>query len=152
MNERFVDIEFSVLKRLAAFISDLLYAKDDLNKRLLMIENGQERLNKLIDDTAVLVKELIATGTENQKRQLYNTIKDYKVEMIPKLANGSSNIVMTKIQAKQLIELAQEKCKNCVENSKSAQSCALYQFLEVTAVPDSYDSLLCPFSQATWAD
>lgn len=152
MDKRFVNKEFSLLKRLTAFISDLLYAKEDLWERLELVPDGQKRMDSLLNSVSDLIKDLIATGPENQKRQLGNTIKDYKIELMPKLSKGSTNILMTKTQAKQLIELAQEKCKTCVEDPRSAQKCALYQLLEVTVLPDSYDSLLCPYSKATWAD
>ena len=152
MDKRFVNKEFTLLKRLTAFMSDLLYAKDDLAPRLQLVENGQQRMDKILDDVSSLIKDVLATGPESQKKQLSNTIKDYKVELMPKLAPGSSNVLMTKEQAKRLIDIAQEKCKSCVENSEEAKRCALYQILEITALTDSYDSLLCPYSRATWAD
>lgn len=152
MDKRFVNKEFSLLKRLTAFISDLLYAKDDLQSRLELIPDGPQRMNVLLDDASVLVKDILATGPENQKKHLYNTIKDYKVELMPKVSYGSSNIVMSKDQTKRLIDIAQEKCRTCVEDPDSAKKCALYQVLEITALPDTYETLLCPYSQAKWAD
>lgn len=152
MDKRFVNKEFTLLKRATAFISDLLYMKDDLAPRLQLVEDGPQRMNKVLDDISGLVKDVLATGPESQKKQLSNTIKDYKIELVPKLAPGSSNVLMTKEQAKKLIDIAQEKCKSCVEGSEDAKRCALYQVLEITALTDSYDSLLCPYSRATWAD
>ena len=152
MNKRFVNKEFSLLKRLTAFISDLLYAKEDLTGRLQFVSDGQQRLDNILDDVSSLAKELIDTGPDNQKNQLRNTIKDMKVELVPKFSPGPSNIVMTKEQAKMLIEIAQEKCKTCVEDPNSAQKCPIYQILETTALLDSYNSLICPYSKAEWAD
>lgn len=152
MDKRFVNKEFSLLKRLTAFISDLLYAKDDLQKRLELIPDGNKRMDKVLDDVSELIKDLLSTGPDNQKKTLLNTVSDYKLEFVPRLSPGSSNIVITKAQAKKLIDIAQEKCTNCVEDYKKAQSCALYQLLEVTALPDSYDTMLCPYSQAEWKD
>lgn len=152
MDNRFVNKEFSLLKRLAGFISDLLYAKEDLQDRLKLIDNGPERLDKLLDDISELVRELLSTGPESQRRQLHNTIKDYRLEFVPALSPGTKNILMSKTQAKQLIDLAREKCRICVEDPESARKCALYQLLEVTALPDSYETLLCPYSESTWAD
>lgn len=140
------------MKRLTAFISDLLYAKEDLTERLQLVSDGQQRLDNILDDVSSLVKELIDTGPNNQKNQLRNTIKDMKVELVPKFSPGPSNIVMTKEQAKRLIEIAQEKCKTCVEDPDSAQKCPIYQILETTALLDSYNSLICPYSKAEWAD
>ena len=152
MDKRFVNKEFSLLKRLTAFISDLLYTKDDMQSRLALIPDGKQRMDALLDDASALVKDILATGPESQKKQLYNTMKDYKIELMPKLSYGSSNIVLSKEQVKQLIDVAQEKCKHCIEDPESAQKCALYKFLVITALPDSYNTLLCPYSQAKWAD
>ena len=152
MDKRFVNKEFSVLKRLTAFISELLYMKDDLQSRLELVPDGQKRMDRLLDDASQLAKDVIATGPETQKRQLYNTIKDFKVELTPKLTPGSANVLISKEQAMRLIDIAQEKCKTCVEDPASAKQCSLYKFLEITVLPDSYDSLLCPYSQAKWAD
>lgn len=152
MDKRFVNTEFTLLKRLAAFISDLLYAKEDLENRLALIPDGQNRMDNILDSVSDLLKDILSTGPENQKKQLYNVMKDYKVELMPRLSSGSKNIIMTKSQAKQLIDVAQEKCKSCVEDCNSAKKCALYQLLEITAIPDSYDTLLCPYSRAVWRD
>ena len=152
MNERFVNKEFSLLKRLTAFISDLMYTKEDLAERLDIIPDGRQRLDEAINDVSEIVKELISTGPEAQKKQLYSTIKDYKVELVPKFTPSPANIIMTKKQAKKLIDIAQEKCKACVEDPDSALKCPIYQVLETTAPLDSYDSLICPYSIAEWAD
>ena len=152
MDKRFVNKEFSQLKILMSFMSELLYTRDHFQDRLEYVQDGQKRMNKLITNVSGLIRDILATGPESQRKQLGNVTKDYKVELLPKLSQGSANIIMTKEQAKQLIDLAQEKCKTCVEDPQSAQKCALYQFLEVTAVPDSYNSLLCPYAKATWAD
>jgi hypothetical protein len=152
MDKRFVNKEFSALKRLTAFISDLLYAKEDLNERLDEIADGQKRIDEALDLTTQIVKDILATGPESQKKQLYNTIKDYKIELIPLLSSGSSNIIMSKTHVKNLIDIAKEKCSTCVENPQNAKRCALYKILEVTALPDSYETLLCPYSTATWAE
>ena len=152
MDKRFVNKEFSLLKRLTAFISDLLYMKDDLQSRLELIPNGQKRMDDVLNGISDLIKDVVATGPESQKRQLYNTIKDYKIELTPKLTPGSPNVLMSKEQVKCLIDIAQEKCESCVEDPKAAKNCRLYKFLEITALPSSYDSLLCPYSRATWGD
>lgn len=152
MEQRFVNKEFTMLKRLTAFISELLYMKEDLDERMQIIPDGQKRLDNVLSEVSDLVKELIETGPDSQKKQLYNFIKDSRVELIPKLSPGSTNILMSKAQAKQLVDIAQEKCKSCVEDPRSAKNCVLYKVLEVTALPDTYNTLLCPYSRAKWED
>ena len=150
--QRFVRAEMDLMKRFAAFISELLYIKDDLQKRLDLIDDGENRIEKLLDDSAKLVKDLLETAPENQKKQFRNSINDYKIELVPKLTPGSSNVLLTKEQAKALVDLAQERCKSCVDGPDEALKCPVYRILEVTALPDSYESILCPYSLAEWAD
>ena len=150
--QRFVRAEMDIMKRFAAFISELLYVKDDMQNRLEMVDNGKDRLEKLLDDSASLVKDLLETAPDNQKRQFRNSISDYKIELVPKLKPDSSNILFTKEQAKTLVDFAQERCKMCVDSAEEAKNCPVYKVLEITALPDRYDSMLCPYSLATWAD
>lgn len=150
--QRFVRAEMDIMKRFAAFISELLYVKDDMQNRLEMVDNGKDRLEKLLDDSASLVKDLLETAPDNQKRQFRNSISDYKIELVPKLKPDSSNILFTKEQAKMLVDFAQERCKMCVDSAEEAKNCPVYKVLEITALPDRYDSMLCPYSLATWAD
>ena len=140
-----------MMKRLAAFLSELLFLKDDM-KRLNDIEDGNNRLEKIIDETARLTKDLLNTAPDNQRKQFSRSISDYKIELVPRLTPNSQNILMTKTQAKALVDLAQEKCKSCVESSESAKKCPIYKMMEITALPDRYDTMLCPFSLAEWAD
>ena len=152
METRFVRAEMDIMRRFAAFISELLYVKDDLQRRLEMVENGKQRLDTIIDDSAKLVKDLLDTASYNQKKQFANSINDYKIDLTPKLKPGSTSVLMTRDQAKALVNLAQEKCKTCVDTPEEAKKCPVFKVLEVTALPDTYDSMLCPYSRAEWAD
>ncbi len=152
METRFVRAEMDVMKRFAAFISELLYIKDDLQKRLDMVEDGKQRLDSIIDDTAKLVKDLLNTTVDNQRKHFANCLSDYRIDLTPKLKPGSTNLLMTRAQAKALVDLAQEKCKTCVDTPEEAEKCPVFKVLEITALPDNYDSMLCPYSRAEWAD
>ena len=152
MEKRFVRSELDMTRRLASHLSDLLYAKEDMARRFDMVENGNERIEKLIDDTSSILSDILATAPNHQRLQFKNSLKDYRVELIPKLTPGSSNVLMTKQQVKDLINLAQEKCKTCLESAEQAKDCPLAKMMDVTALPDTYDSVLCPYSRAEWAD
>lgn len=149
--KRFVRNEMALVRRFAAFLSELLFLKDDL-KRLEYIKDGKERLDSLINSSAELLKDILDTTIDSQKLQIRNSFEDYRIDIVPKLKPGSPNILMTKDQAKRLIELAQERCVSCVEDAEHAKNCPVYKIMEVTALPDNYDSLSCPFSRAEWAD
>ena len=151
METRFVRAEMDMMKRLAAFLSELLFLQDDM-KRLDDITDDRDRVKTIIDNTASLAKDLLDTAPDNQRRHFATTLNDYKIELVPKLKPGSQNVLLSKEQAKELVEFAQEKCKMCIEDSESAKKCPLAKLLETTALPDRYDSMLCPFSLAKWAD
>jgi len=150
--ERLVRNEMNTLKRFAAAFSEFLFAKDELTNRLKTIQDGEQRLDEIIEKTDSLFAEILETAPENQIKQLKNTLSDYRFELIPKLHPGSTNIIMTKDQAKELVNLAQEKCKTCIEYANDAQNCSIYKLLEKTALPDHYDTIICPYSLAEWAD
>ncbi len=150
--ERLVRNEMNTLKRFAASFSEFLFVKDDLANRLKTIQNGERRLDEIIEKTNSLFTDILKTVPENQRKQLINTLSDYRFELIPKLHPGSTNVIMTKDQAKELVDLAQEKCKTCIEYSDNAQNCSVYKMLEKTALPDHYDTIICPYSLAEWAD
>lgn len=152
METRYVRNEMDLMKRMAAFISELLYAQEDLQKKLNIVENGNDRLTKILDETSELVKDLVNIMPDNQKRQFRNALKDYSIQLVPKLTPGSPNVLITKEQAKALVELAQERCANCVEMPYEAEKCPVYQVLNTVALPDSYDINICPYSIAEWAD
>ena len=152
METRYVRAEMDVLRRFAAFLSELLFVRDDLNKKLDIVQDGHQRLEQLIQDSGNLVKDLLELTSENQRSQFRNSLGDYKIELVPKLTPNSTNILMTKEQVKALVDLAQEKCKSCVESPEDAKKCPVYRILETTALPDKFDSMLCPYSIAEWAD
>jgi len=152
MQTRFVRKEMELMKRLAAFLSELMYLQEDMKDRLENIDGGNELLTSLLNNTTDLFSKLLNSAPQNQIKQLQNVLTDYKVELVPRLKPTSQNVLMAKDQAKALIDIAQEKCKTCVENSITAQKCPIYNLLEVTALPDRYDTITCPFSLAEWAD
>ena len=152
MEKRFVSSEWNKILAYAAYLSELCYIRDDMQDRLSMVENGSERLNEVIEKAGSLLREILDTGTDAQKKKLRNTFHDYRMVLTPMLSNGSTNVLMTREQAKDLVDLAQEKCASCVEDGESAKNCPVYKVLEVTTPLNRYDSMVCPFSLATWGD
>lgn len=151
MQTRFVRKEMTLLRWLFAFLSELFYFKDDMQPRLEMIQDGSQRIDKLIEDVSSLLKEIIATGTQTQKDQLTRALQDYKVELVPKCTPTSTKVVLSPETAKNLVDFAQERCKACVEDNVSCRQCNLYKLLEGVVTPDSYDTLLCPYAIIEWA-
>lgn len=152
METRLVNVESNAIKRYGAFFSELLYMKKELSRRLDMVENGKDRLEELIQKTSSLFEDMLETVPENQKRNIRNTFMDYKVSLVPVLSQASTNVIMTKDNAKTIVDYAQEKCKSCVEDDVTCRTCGLYKALEGTVIPDMYETNLCPYSLAEWAD
>ena len=144
--------EWNKILAYAAYLSELCYIRDEMQDRLQMVENGSERLNDVINNAGSLLRDVLDTGTEAQKKKLRNTFHDYKMVLTPMLSNGSTNVLMTRDQAKALVDLAQERCASCIEDAEAAQQCPVYKLLEITTPLNRYDSMSCPFSLAAWSD
>lgn len=148
--KRLVRSEMDLLKRLGAVCSELIYVQEDMKDRLKMIDNGEERVQQAIEITGQLLHDLIRTGTEEQVRVYSNIVSDLKLELVPMLKQGSTNVIFTKDQAEKLTQMAQARCRECVLTDDEAKNCELYKVLEGHAVVDKYDTALCPFGLAEW--
>ena len=99
------------------------------------------------------MNDLIGTISRSQCRQIYGTMRDFEMRLLPKLTPGSTNILMTKDQGKELLDCARWKCHACVEDGEEARKCKLYQLLEATTPMDNYgDGMLCPYALAEWEE
>lgn len=150
--KRLVNSEFNQLKRFSAFLSELNYFRDELKDRWKMVENGEERITKCIDESMELFEAMMDTVPANQLKSLRNAMLDYRITFVPKTSPDSRQIVMDKEHAKALIDLAQEECKICVKTPEEAENCPIFRLSTGVVPPDTYDSLICPYSQAEWAD
>ena len=133
--------------------SQLAYAKDDLKERLGMIPDGAERLQKILDGISSLLDDLIQTIPVNQCVSLKNATSDYQVRVVPKAMPKTESIVISKANAKVLIDSAQEgKCISCVLDGKECRTCELEQVLEWVTPLTAYSETLCPYNLAGWEE
>ena len=120
--------EFEAVRCLLGAVNYAVHANEDLQKRLAIIPGGQQRML----DTLQALRE---------------------IRMTPKLAPMSRNVILEKDTAKELIDIAMERCRGCVEGPEEGRKCALYQVLEGFLPLDSYDNgMLCPYSVSEWKD
>jgi hypothetical protein len=78
-------------------------------------------------------------------------MKDFDMRLLPKLTPGSTNVIMTKEEGMELMDIARWRCHSCAEDGESCRSCRLYKILESTTPMDSYgDGLMCPYALAEW--
>lgn len=126
--------------------------KDDMKPRLETVEDGDSRLEKILDDTARLTKDILLTCPEKQRRRFADSLDDYAIQLVPKFTPKGDKVIIGKERLKELVDMAQEKCMNCVEDGVSAEKCRLYQWLILEVPTDQEGSgLVCPYSRAEWA-
>lgn len=124
-----------------------------LAKRLDMIKAGPERLKVLAEETDKLLNEIRLTIPIEQRLSLQNTGSDYEVRLTPKATPQVTSVVMMKEEFKQLVDIAREKCHDCIENDESCAKCQLYKLLtSILPLDDYHDSLLCPYNLGQWGN
>lgn len=142
--------EFEAVRCLLGAVNYAAHANDDLRKRLMII-GREQRMADVLQELRDVTDDVIGSVPVGQCRQLKNTMHDMEIRMTPKLAPMSRNIVLDKDIAKDLIDIAIEKCRGCVEDEKECRKCALYRVLESFLPMEDYEnSLLCPYSRAEW--
>lgn len=133
--------------------SQLAYAKDDLKERLGMVPDGAERLQTVLDGIGSLLNDLLYTIPVNQCVSLKNATKDYQVRVVPKAMPMTENVVITKADAKVLVDSAQEgRCASCVLDGNECRKCDLEQALECITPLVAYGMALCPYNLAGWEE
>ena len=151
--ERMNKAEFNAVRALLVTLNYAAYANEDLAKRLECIPHGKQRFAMALGGLRALCDDLLGITTTQQAKQLYNTMKDMVVQVIPKLAPKSQNVVFEKEIAKSLLDMAMEKCNDCVETGETCRKCELYKIMEATTPLDHYgDGLMCPYANATWEE
>ena len=144
--------EYEAVRCLLGAVNYAAHANDDLQKRLMIIPGGQQRMADVLQSLRDLTDDVIGTVPSGQCRQLRNTMKDMEIRMVPKYASMCGNVILEKELARGLFDAAMEKCRGCVEDARSCRGCSLYALLEGTLPLDSYDSLICPYSISEWEE
>ena len=151
--ERLVRNEMTAVRMLLAALSTTLYAQKDLAARLECVPDGNRRMRLAVGGLRAICDDLVGTISRSQCQQIWGTMKDFEMRLLPKLTPGSTNIIMTKEQGKQLLDCARWKCHDCIEDGESCRKCELYKLLEATTPMDDYgNGMICPYSLAEWRD
>lgn len=151
--ERLNRIEMQAVRMMLAALSVATYAKEDLHDRLECVPSGNQRMRLAVGALRAICDDLVGTISRGQCKQIYGTLRDFEMRLLPKLTPGSTNIIMTKEQGKDLLDCARWKCQSCVEDGEACRQCRLYQLLEATTPMDNYgDGLVCPYSMAEWEE
>lgn len=151
--ERLTRVEMQAVRMMLAALSTAAYVKDDLKERLECVPDGNKRFRLALGGLRAVCDDVIGTVSRSQCKQIYGTMRDFEMRLLPKLTPGTTNIIMTKDQGKDLLECARWKCHDCVEDGEACRQCKLYKLLEATTPMDSYgDGLICPYALAKWEE
>lgn len=123
----------------------------DLHDRLGMIENGEERMRKLLDDCCTLMEEVRMTIPLEQRLGIENTANDYKMALCPKVQSFSDNNIVSEDELKALVDASRTLCRECVNDDKECEKCDLFRLLSCVLPMENYHySELCPYNLAEW--
>jgi hypothetical protein len=151
--ERLNRIEMQAVRMLLAALSVAAYAEKDLADRLECVPYGNQRMKMSVGVLRSVVNDLVGTISRSQCRQIYGTMRDFEMRLLPKLTPGSTCIIMTKEEGKELLDCARWQCHSCVKDGEEARKCRLYKLLEATTPMDDYgDGLVCPYALAEWEE
>jgi hypothetical protein len=150
--ERLVRNEFEAVRCLIGAICYLGHVQKDLEKRGKMIPHWKQRIGMLLGGARALADDIIGTVTVTQAKQLRNTMQDMEIRMVPKASSLSTNVVIEKDLAQGLIDIAREKCVDCVEDERSCLKCDLYKILVAITPQKEYSGFQCPYSVTEWED
>ena len=149
--ERLMRTEMTAVRMLLAALSTAAYAQEDLRHRLECIPSGNQRLRMAVGGLRAVVDDLIGTISLSQCKQIYGTMNDFEMRLLPKLTPGSTNIIMTKDQGIALLDCARWQCHDCVKDGNECRECQLYKIMESTTPLDDYGAgMVCPYSLADW--
>lgn len=133
-------------------MSSFRYAADDLKDRLTLVPDGPGRIRELNEFSGRLLTDIADTIPDKQRRHLINMAKDMEVRLVPKLAPRHVTVVLSREEATELVDAAQERCKHCAEFAEESEKCRLRSILEVIVPLEDYSGLICPYSRAEWED
>ena len=80
-------------------------------------------------------------------------MQDMDVKITPKSIPVGRTVIMDLDLAKDLTDIAREKCTVCTEDGISCRQCRLYQIMEATTPLEDYgNDLMCPYNLAQWEE
>ena len=134
-------------------VSAFIDAKGDIGDRVKKIDGGEELLQKVCEMSIKLLEDVRTTIPERQRSNLNNTAHEYELRLVPKMTPGSTAVVVSKEEFRTLVDAAQAKCLECVDDCEEAKKCDLYKMLVVSLPMDKYDGIgLCPYNGAEWGN
>lgn len=151
--ERLTRTEMHSVQWLLNAVSTLRYAETDLKNRLDCVPSGNQRLHMAIGQMGSLLRDVLGTVSDKQRRQIRNAAQDMEVRLVPKLTTQKATLVLEEETAKELVNAAQAKCRwDCVPDLDGNRDCELCKILEAVVPLENYSSVSCPYWRAEWEE
>jgi hypothetical protein len=150
--ERLTRDEMQAMQMLMSSLSNVRYAKEDLQRRLGTFPGGIGRMNMLIGQFESLFRDLCGTVSDKQRKHLRGVCNDMEVRLVPKLTGRRTSLLLTPEEGKELVTFAQAQCVDCLKETEEAKRCKLCQLLTTVVPLNNYDGILCPYSRAEWEE
>jgi len=132
-------------------VHTLIDVQKDLNERLDMVDNGQERFSDLAKKADALLQEIRTTIPENQRDVLQRTIEDCKIRMVPKTMPDGNVVIVPKETFRTLVDSAKVRCNDCIYDDTECEQCDLFQLFTTVMPMDDYHIVnLCPYNLGVW--
>ena len=132
-------------------VSATLDSREELKDRISKIDGGPEMMETLCEVAEKLLTEIRRTIPTEQRHNINNVSKDMEMRMVPRATPSKTMVVMQKDEFKALVDAAQAKCHDCVDDTEECRKCELYRLLTVILPMDAYDvGNLCPYNMAGW--
>lgn len=132
-------------------VSAMMDSREELKDRVSRIDGGSEMMNTMCDVSEKLLTEIRRTIPTDQRHNINNVSRDMEMRMVPKATPSKTCVVMQKDEFKALVDAAQAKCHDCVDDNMECRKCELFQLLTVILPMDAYDvGNLCPYNMAGW--
>ena len=132
-------------------VSAMLDSRDELKDRVSRIAGGTELMDTMVDSADKLLTEIRRTIPENQRVSINNISKDMEMRMVAKMTPSKTTVLVQKEDFRQLVDGAQVKCRECLDDSEQCKRCGLFKLLKNVVPLETYEgTMLCPYNMAGW--
>lgn len=132
-------------------VSAMMDSREELKDRVSKIDGGTVAMDQMCQTADWLLTEIRRTIPTDQRSNINNVSRDLEMRMMPKATPGKTMVVMQKDEFKALVDAAQAKCHDCVDDTEECRKCELFRLLTVILPMDAYDvGNLCPYNMAGW--
>ena len=132
-------------------VSAMMDSREELKDRVSKIDGGPEMMETMCTVSEKLLTEIRRTIPTAQRHNINNVSRDMEMRMVPKATPSKTTVLMQKEEFRSLVDAAQVKCRDCVDDNTECRQCKLFQLLQVILPMDRYDvGQLCPYNMAGW--